>query len=110
MREVLAEPPSIVAIGGGTPMIPAALAALQEHRRSQAVRIAYLRCSNQVLHQRLTAQAGDRASLTGRGVVEEVPELVAMREPTYRALADATLDTGLLSIDEAVDQAMQQLM
>ncbi|MEY5033074.1 MAG: hypothetical protein RL354_2105, partial [Planctomycetota bacterium] len=43
------------------------------------------------LAARLRRQEGDRPSLTGRGVVEEIGELAAARRPLYAALADLRL-------------------
>ena len=106
LRIVLTESPSMVALGGGTPMIPEARADLERERSANAIRSVYLRCSAEELQRRLADQAGDRASLTGEsggGVVQEVPELLAMREPAYLALADAQIDTGTLSVEQAVE-------
>jgi len=107
LRIVLTEDPSIVALGGGTPIIPQARALLEGERSANAIRIVYLRCSAGELQRRLADQAGDRASLTGGGVIDEVPELLAKREPAYLALADAQIDTGTLSVEQAVEELIK---
>ena len=107
LRIVLTEEPSIVALGGGTPMFPEARAVLERDRAANAIRIVYLRCSVCELQRRLADQAGDRASLTGGGVVDEIPKLLAKREPAYLALADAQIDTGMLSVEQAVEELIK---
>jgi len=107
LRDVLAEPPCVLALGGGTPMIPAARAMLEQARKDRAITVVYLRCSAEALQQRLAKQAGDRASLTGRGVVEEVPDVLASREAAYLALADAQIDSGVLSVEHAIEALMK---
>jgi len=103
LRHALVEPPSILALGGGTPTIPAAYKVLDKARQAGKIRVIYLECSAQVLQGRLQHQSGDRATLTGLGVVEEVPVLLAAREPIYRALADGQINTGPLTPEEAID-------
>jgi len=101
-RSACAGAGQVIALGGGTLMQPGARAAVEA---ADAVRI-YLRCSPQVLHQRISADvqtAGLRPSLTGQGGgLEEIEAVLAEREPVYRAVADVEFDVTFTDIDEAV--------
>ncbi len=44
-----------------------------------------------------------RPSLTGSGVEDEIMSVLKEREPCYRESADMTVDTGLLSVEEAAE-------
>ena len=41
-----------------------------------------------LLEARLSAAPGDRSSLTGRGLIEEITQLHDDRDPVYRSIAD----------------------
>jgi shikimate kinase len=96
----------VLALGGGTPMLPAAAAALRD---GPAVRI-YLHAPARVLHERIHADAGStdqRPALTAAGGgLDEVARVLAEREPTYRSLADHTIDTTDWSLREMVDEVV----
>lgn len=82
----------VVALGGGTPMIDAARALIDRARREGSAAVAYLRCTADVLAARVRAEPGDRPSLTGAGVADEMAAVLAEREPTYLAIADLVCD------------------
>ncbi|MCA9286703.1 MAG: hypothetical protein KDA22_15880 [Phycisphaerales bacterium] len=84
--------PTVVALGGGTPIIPGAAALIDAARSSRVVRTAYLHCSPAVLGQRLSVEPGDRPPLAGRPLVEEAAIMLVRREPAYRAIADVVLE------------------
>ncbi|MBI1303979.1 MAG: shikimate kinase II [Phycisphaera sp.] len=88
LRTALAEAPQIIALGGGTPTAPGAAAALAAARDAGRAVIVFLDPATDTLAARLAHDAGDRPSLTGRGVVEEIEEIARMRRPLYAALAD----------------------
>jgi len=50
---------------------------------------------------------GDRPSLTGRDMAEEVAAVLRRREPTYRALADALCDASGSDRQVIVDAVMK---
>jgi shikimate kinase len=66
----------------------------------------YLRCEPQELRRRIAADpqsAANRPSLTEHGGgLEEVIELLKVREPLYRQVASAELDVTNLDIDETM--------
>ncbi len=63
--------------------------------------VVYLQASAEILQARLRHHAGERPSLTGVPVADEVPALLAIRDPLYRATAqhvvDATRGTALVT-------------
>lgn len=80
--------PLVLATGGGAVLRQGnrdALAAAQAF-------VAYLHAPAGVLQERLRRSAGGRPSLTGADVADEVPALLAQREPIYRAVATAVVD------------------
>jgi shikimate kinase len=59
--------------------------------RARGGLVAYLETPVAVLQSRLRADATARPSLTGRPPADEVAEVLALRAPLYRVLADAIL-------------------
>jgi shikimate kinase len=89
LHGILATSPDfVVATGGGV--------VLREANRTLIARaaavVAYLQAGAATLGDRLAADPGGRPSLTGAGVAQEVPRLLAIREPLYQAVATVTLD------------------
>jgi shikimate kinase len=110
LAEALAEPsPLVLALGGGTPTAPGAAECLASARDQRRAYLVYLDPPLATMQGRLVADAGDRPSLTGRGVVEEIAELAAQRGPLYAALADLVLreprDTDALAAE--VERALR---
>lgn len=102
VREVLGLEEGVVALGGGAVVREDSRAAIKGsgHKR------IYLRCEPEVLAARLAADATTalvRPSLTGRGAssVEEIREVLAVREPMYREVMTAELDVTHLTPEEA---------
>ncbi|MGI9013920.1 MAG: shikimate kinase [Phycisphaerales bacterium] len=94
LAKLLAGEPSIIALGGGTPMITAAAEIVDAARSCGRVATIYINVDAAIIEERLLAgqDADDRPSLTGRTVYEEVAEVLALRHPTYQSLADITVD------------------
>lgn len=78
----------VLATGGGAVLRPANRSLLGRHGGL----VAYLHASAEVLQARLRHSAGGRPSLTGAGVADEVPALLAQRDPLYREVARRTVD------------------
>lgn len=69
--------------------------------------VVWLTAEATTIGQRLLADpltVSQRPSLTGGDLVREVGEVLAQRQPLYRAACHLSLDTGRLTIDEVVDQ------
>jgi len=105
--ELLSRDDLVLALGGGTPMQPRAAEALRE---SPAVKL-YLHAPAEVLHDRIHADAtstAQRPALTSAGGgLEEVSRVLAEREPTFRALADHTIDTTDWTLDALVERVVE---
>lgn len=96
--------PLVLALGGGTPTAPGAEVLLRQWKQGGA-RIVYLRAEAGVLAERLAGQVADRPSLTGKGAIEEIGEVLAQRDAAYRALADIVIDA-----DESIDATIDALL
>jgi shikimate kinase len=88
LAELLAAaPPQILATGGGCVQ-------REDNRRRLRERgglVVYLEAPAAFLQRRLRHHAGGRPSLTGATVVDEVPQLLAQRDPLYREVATAVV-------------------
>ncbi len=109
LEAVLDDVDQVVALGGGTPMIDTLRQRLEQERQTDRVRLVYLRCATDELTLRLAGKAGDRPSLTGADVVEEIPVVLAAREPTYRRLADLEIDVTITTPSTAVEAIERML-
>jgi shikimate kinase len=102
----LGEGPMVLALGGGTPTAPGAEALLKRGREAGKIRVVYLRASASELRSRLAGDATVRPSLTGRGTMDEVEELLAARDPLYRGLADVVIEAGEGGAEEVVRRVL----
>ncbi len=88
LAQVLSDPPSVVSLGGGTPTAPGA----RELIKASGALVLYLRLTPKRLAARLAqTDLESRPSLTGHGVIEEIEQLFAQRDPIYQRLGE-TLD------------------
>jgi shikimate kinase len=101
LRAACEGPPSVIALGGGTPTAPGAAAFVGLLREEGRAVVVHLDPPLATLEARLRESAGNRPSLTGRGVVEEIEEIARRRRPLYAALADFVL-TDEVDADAAV--------
>ena len=111
LRAALAEPPGVIALGGGTPTAPGAQQLLREAVGAGA-RLIYLRASAATLRARLIAEgrpSPNRPSLTGVGPLAEIEEVLGARDSQYRALATAIVQTDGLDEDGALTALKQTL-
>lgn len=102
-RELCGRDNHVIALGGGTLMQPQARAVVEQ--TSDARRI-YLYCEASELLRRIEA---DPQSLDSRpaltplgGGVEEIRQVLAERDPIYRAVATHVLDVTHLNVEDAV--------
>lgn len=101
LRAVCGNDPCVVAIGGGTPTAPGAAAFIELLRQEGRAFVVHLDPPLQTLEARLRASVGNRPSLTGRGVIEEIEEIARRRRPLYAALADFTFE-GAVDVEALV--------
>lgn len=98
LAAALDEPSQVIALGGGTPIAPGAADSLRMARQAGRAFVVFLDPPLEILAQRLSAESGDRPSLTGLGVVQEIGLVAEARRPLYAALTD-------LRVPEALDAA-----
>ena len=95
----------VIALGGGTPTAPGARDLIEHEQAAKRARVGYLRLDPSHLADRLSqTDLSKRPSLTGKGVIEEIAELFAARDPLYRALADVVIEAADLSIEQVSDR------
>lgn len=101
LDEALREAPAVIALGGGTPTAPGAESMLQAARDSGRAVLLYLRADASTLRARMAGDAASRGgadsarpSLTGRGALEEIEDVLAQRDPIYTSLAQHVIDAG----------------
>jgi shikimate kinase len=101
VRDALMLQEHVISLGGGALLREENRAAL----KASGHKVVYLKCEPEELHKRIAADpetAAARPNLTAAGGLEEVKELLAVREPTYRAAMTAELDVTHLSPQDAV--------
>ncbi len=94
---------AIIALGGGAVTNPDVCELLKWHTNDGSRRVVLLRCEGPALAERLRCDPGDRPSLTGRPIAEEVEAVLRQRLPLYQSLAQATVDTTGLSVKDALE-------
>ncbi len=101
--EVCARKDLVIALGGGVLTQPEAHEAVENTKN--AVRI-YLYCQPQELHRRIQADAQTattRPALTPHGgSLDEIEQVLAERDPVYRAVADTVFDVTHVRPDNGV--------
>lgn len=91
---------TVIATGGGVVLRPENRARLREHGF-----VAWLTADPATLWARIQGDAttADRRPALAGGGAAEVEQLLAVREPLYRELADVEVPVGALSPDRAAD-------
>lgn len=72
--------------------------------------VVWLMADSSILCARITEDqlsAAQRPSLTGKDICQELEEILAERSSFYRETADCIIDTGKMTIDEAVQKIIQ---
>ena len=110
VTELLKSDDLVIALGGGTLTTEAGLQAVQA--AENAMRI-YLECDADVLAERIAGDSStsdERPSLTGSSnPADEVKEVLAQRDPVYRAAADIIFGVSHCSIEEAARHLINKL-
>lgn len=100
LQALTQSPPRVLATGGGAVLRPSNREALRRFGF-----VAWLSADAHALAHRLRTDPGNRPSLTGLGLVEEIQAVLQAREPLYRDLADveiSTLDRSPSQVADAV--------
>lgn len=98
LAELAKEKKSVIATGGG---------AIQHDREWRELRrnslAVWLQADAETIRQRLRKDSisdGQRPSLTGRDMLEEIDTILAEREPAYQQGSDVQIDTAGKSLEE----------
>jgi shikimate kinase len=88
----------VIAAGGGVVLDPANVISLKKNGL-----VIWLKAAQQVLYKRMDLDPRTKASrptLTGKGALEELEDIIAYREPFYEEAADIQFDTADLGVEE----------
>lgn len=105
--ELSAKDNCVIAPGGGAVLDERNVAALKKNGL-----VVWLVADTDTIVRRLRKdQTGGapRPSLSGKPVEMEVQEILAQREPVYRRIADLSVDTTTLTVEEVADTIAQKL-
>ena len=105
---VLAEPPAVIALGGGTPTAPGAQEIIQLAREDGRARVLWLDAPDAVLLGR-TGSDPARPALTALSGAAEVAAIRALRDPIFARLADGRIDTAEGDLDQVLARVIQLL-
>ncbi len=97
----------VLAPGGGVILDPGNVKILREHGL-----VVWLTADAATLGRRLRFDQGTgefRPSLTGQDPVAEIEQVLAEREPLYRAAAHLVVDTTALSVAQIVSRILQEI-
>jgi shikimate kinase len=100
---------TVLALGGGAPTVPAIAELLLAAASAGSVIIVLLEVDPAIAAERLARDPGDRTSLTGQGIVEELAGLDAARRPIYRRLALRAVNAGTGSVQQVAETLIAAL-
>jgi shikimate kinase len=97
----------VVATGGGAILHRSVWSELKKRNL-----VVWLRADLAILHKRLAADLHSdslRPSLTGKNIFQELEEVLQERNPLYKETAHSIIDSGVLSVSDAV-LAIEELL
>lgn len=101
LAELCGRPRQVIATGGGVVLN-------EENRRLMTASglVVWLKADARTIFDRLQADAAteQRPPLTGLDPMQEIQNLLAVREPLYQACADLTVDAGQGSSEDVVER------
>ena len=104
VRRLAGEGGLVIATGGGVVLDPENVHNLRAHGR-----LIWLQASPATIRARLEEEQGQvamRPTLTGRGTLTEIEEVLAARSPLYAAAATVTLAVDNATPEELVDKIL----
>ena len=108
IKEISNQDHLVIAPGGGVVLDPDNIMALRKNSI-----IIWLKADRQVLHQRMDQDPRtviQRPPLgTGKGVLEELEEVMTCRAPLYERTAEVQLDTSALDVEAVVEAVLSIL-
>lgn len=97
----------IIAPGGGAVLDADNVKALRRNGF-----IIWLKADRQTLLKRMNKDPGTNArrpTLTGKGTLEELQEVISSREPLYEGVSEIQIDTSMLAVDAVVESILTVL-
>ena len=107
IKEISAEDHLVIAAGGGVILDSENVAALKKNGL-----MVWLKADRQVLHSRMIQDPRtvvQRPSLTGKGALEELDEVMASRAPFYDKAMEVQLDTSAMDENTVVESILSLL-
>jgi len=104
IEEILKEDDLIIAPGGGAPLIPENVMALRKNGL-----VIWLKANQEVLLKRMAKDprtCAQRPTLTGKGSMEELEEMMVYREPFYERASEVQIDTSTLEVEDVVKNVL----
>jgi len=101
IKELAGQDHLVIAAGGGAVLDPENVSAFKKNGM-----IVWLTADGQVLQKRMAGDSrtvGQRPSLTGKGTLEELEEVMASRAPFYEGAMEVQLDTSAMSVEAVVN-------
>lgn len=106
LLQLITEKSCVVATGGGAILHRELWLELKKQGK-----VVWLKADSAILCERIAGDhhsAVQRPSLTGKDICQELEDVLEERNPLYRETADYIIDSGKMTIDEAV-QAIEQI-
>ena len=101
MKEALAEPPSVIALGGGTPTAPGVEDLILAARDDGRARIIWLDAPDEILLARAGSDPA-RPALTALSGAAEIAAIRSLRDPIFSRLAGIRIDTTEGDLDQVL--------
>jgi shikimate kinase len=101
IEEITGRDNLVIAAGGGAVLDPGNVSSLKKNGL-----VIWLKADREVLYKRMNLDPRTKASrptLTGKGALEELEDIIAYREPFYKEAADIQFDTADLGVEEVAE-------
>ncbi len=107
IEEISKEDDLVIALGGGAVLDPDNIVNLERNGL-----IIWLKADREMLQKRMNQDPrtfASRPTLTGKGAVEELDEMIAYRNPFYDKAAKIQFDTSALDVEAVVENILTVL-
>ena len=107
VEEISKEDNLVIALGGGAVLDPVNITNLEKNGF-----IIWLRADPEVLRKRMNQDPrtiASRPTLTGKGTIEELEEMISIRESFYESASEIQVDTSTLHAEAVVEHILRIL-
>jgi len=107
IEEISKEDNLVIALGGGAVLDPVNITNLEKNGF-----IIWLRADPEVLRKRMNQDPrtiASRPTLTGKGTIEELEEMISIRESFYESASEIQVDTSTLHAEAVVEHILRIL-